>query len=70
MIEKILGGLETFAKAMVQPLMYLSGVGILMVVGVLLTNNVLLGLLPFLKWEPIQKFGDLIYKSVMVIINN
>lgn len=70
MKEKILGGLETFAKAMVQPLMYLSGVGILMVVGVLLTNNVLLGLLPFLKWEPIQIFGDLIYKSVMVIINN
>ena len=26
--EKLLGGLETFAKAMVQPLMYLSSAGI------------------------------------------
>ncbi|MGO0807502.1 hypothetical protein ACTPEF_27360 [Clostridioides difficile] len=34
MKEKLLGGLETFAKAMVQPLMYLSSAGILMVVGV------------------------------------
>ncbi|WP_297134830.1 PTS transporter subunit EIIC [Terrisporobacter sp.] len=70
MKEKILGGLETFAKAMVQPLMYLSSAGILMVIGVLLTNDMLVGLLPFLKWEPIQIFGDLIYNSVMAIINN
>ena len=41
MKEKILGGLETFAKAMVQPLMYLSSAGILMVIGVLLTNDML-----------------------------
>ena len=70
MKEKLLGGLETFAKAMVQPLMYLSSAGILMVIGVLLTNDILTGVIPFLKWEPIQIFGDLIYNCVMAIINN
>ena len=68
--EKLLGGLETFAKAMVQPLMYLSSAGILMVIGVLLTNNMLTGMIPFLQWEPIKIFGNLIYNCVMVIINN
>ena len=56
--EKLLGGLETFAKAMVQPLMYLSSAGILMVIGVLLTNNMLTGMIPFLQWEPIKIFGN------------
>ena len=70
MKEKLLGGLEIFAKAMVQPLMYLSSAGILMVIGVLLTNDMLSAMIPFLQWEPIQIFGDLIYNCVMVIINN
>ena len=70
MKEKLLGGLEIFAKALVQPLMYLSSAGILMVIGVLLTNDMLSAMIPFLKWEPIQIFGDLIYNCVMVIINN
>lgn len=70
MKEKILGAFETFAKAMVQPLMYLSAAGILMVIGVLLTNTTLTGMLPFLNWAPIQIFGQLIYNCVMVIINN
>ena len=39
MKEKVMGTLEKFAKAMVQPLMYLSAAGILIVVGVLLTNT-------------------------------
>ena len=70
MKEKIFGGLEAFAKTMVQPLMYLSSAGILMVIGVLLTNDMITGMIPFLKWEPIQIFGKLIYNCVMVIINN
>lgn len=70
MKEKLLGGLEIFAKAMVQPLMYLSSAGILMVIGVLLTNDMLTAMIPFLQWKPIQIFGDLIYNCVMVIINN
>ena len=41
-----------------------------MVIGILLTNDMLVGLLPFLKWQPIQIFGNLIYDSVMAIINN
>lgn len=70
MKEKIMGNLEKFAKAMVQPLMYLSAAGILIVVGVLLTNNTIKGVLPFLQWGPIQALGQLIYNSVMGIINN
>ena len=70
MKQKMMNALETFAKAMVQPLMYLSSAGILMVVGVLLTNSTITGMLPFLQAKPIQLFGNLIYNCVMVIINN
>lgn len=70
MKQKIMGPLETFSKAMVQPLMYLSAAGILIVVGVLLTNSTITGWLPFLQWTPIQWLGQLIYNSVMAIINH
>ena len=70
MKQKMMNALETFAKAMVQPLMYLSSAGILMVVGVLLTNSTITAMLPFLQAKPIQLFGNLIYNCVMVIINN
>ena len=70
MKKKIMGALETFSKAMVQPLMYLSAAGILIVVGVLLTNSTITGALPFLKWTPIQFFGKMLYNAVMGIINN
>lgn len=70
MKQKIMGILEIFAKAMVQPLMFLSSAGILMVLGVLLTNDTITGMLPFLQWEPLQIFGQLIYNCVMVVINN
>lgn len=62
--------LESFSKAVVQPLAYLSCAGMLMVIGVLLTNSTITGLIPFLKWEPIQIVGNAIYNCVMVIINN
>ena len=70
MKQKITGALETFSKAMVQPLMYLSAAGILIVVGVLLTNSTITGFLPFLQWGPIQVLGKLIYNAAMAIINN
>ncbi len=70
MKEKVMGTLEKFAKAMVQPLMYLSAAGILIVVGVLLTNTTITGLLPFLQWGPIQTLGQTLYNAVMGIINN
>lgn len=70
MKDKVMGVMEKFSKAMVQPLMYLSAAGILIVIGVLLTNNTITSLLPFLKWEPIQVLGQTLYNAVMVIINN
>lgn len=62
--------LETFAKSMVQPLMYLSVAGILLVVGIVLTNDSIVEALPFLSWTPIAILGDIIYESLMYIINN
>ena len=70
MKKKIMGAMETFAKAMVQPLMYLSAAGILIVVGVLLTNSTITNALPFLQWGPIQALGKLIYNAAMAMINN
>lgn len=70
MKQKVMNVLETFAKAMVQPLSYLSVAGIIMVVGVLLTNSTITGLLPFLQWAPLQILGSLIYEGVMMMINN
>lgn len=70
MKKKILNALETFSKSMVSPLMYVSVAGMIMVIGVLLTNSTITGLLPFLQWKPLQILGQLIYDCVMVIINN
>lgn len=70
MKKRIMGALEVFAKAMVQPLSYLAVAGMVMVVGVLLTNSTVTGFLPFLKWTPIQVVGKLIYEGVMMLINN
>ena len=68
--DKVMGAMEKFSKAMVQPLSYLSAAGILIVIGVLITNNTIKGVLPFLQWGPIQALGQLIYNAVMGIINN
>jgi len=68
--ENILNKMETFAKTMVQPLRYITVIGITMVFGVLITNNTIVGLLPFLDWGPIQLLGELIYESMMILINN
>ena len=70
MKKKILALLEQFAKVMVQPLMYLSVAGLIMVVGVLLTNQQLVEALPFLNFFPIKLFGTLIYDCIMAVINN
>ena len=55
MKKKIMGAMESFAKAMVQPLMFLSAAGILIVVGVLLTNSTITRFLPFLQWGQIGR---------------
>ena len=70
MKQKIMSAMESFSKAMVQPLMYLSPAGILIVIGVLLTNSTITGFLPFLQWAPIQMVGKLIYNAAMAMINH
>ncbi len=70
MKDKIMGAMEKFSKAMVQPLAYISVAGMILVIGVLLTNTSVTGFLPFLQAAPIQLIGNLLYQCVMVIINN
>ena len=48
MKKKIMGALENFSKAMLQPLMYLSVGGLILAIGALLTNSAISGALPFL----------------------
>lgn len=70
MKDKIMGAMEKFSKAMVQPLAYISVAGMILVIGVLLTNTSVTGLLPFLNAAPIQLIGNMLYQCIMVIINN
>ena len=70
MKQKLMDATAKFAKAMVQPLMYVSVLGILLLVGILLTNPTLVKTLPFLGWGPLPFIGKLIYESLMFIINN
>ena len=69
-MTKLKGLMEKFSKAMVQPLSYISVAGMILVIGVLITNTTITGVLPFLKWTPIQLIGSFLYQCVMVIINN
>lgn len=70
MKTKFLALMEKFSKAMVQPLSYISVAGMLLVVGVLLTNDSVTKIIPFLQWTPIQLLGNTLYNSIMAIINN
>lgn len=45
--------LEVFAKSIVQPMMYLSVAGILLIVGIILTNKTICALVPVL-WAPVR----------------
>lgn len=44
--------LEVFAKSIVQPMMYLSVAGILLIVGIILTNKTICALVPC--WAPVR----------------
>ena len=46
--------LEVFAKSIVQPMMYLSVAGILLIVGIILTNKTICALVPVLGSGPFQ----------------
>lgn len=70
MKDKIMGAMEKFSKAMVQPLAYISVAGMILVIGVLLTNTSVTDLFTFLKAAPIQLIGNMLYQCIMVIINN
>lgn len=70
MKEKIKGLLELFSKSIVQPLMYLSVAGTLLLIGILLTNTGITSKLTFLQAAPFQLIGSLIYNCLMFLINN
>lgn len=70
MKRKILDATANFAKSMVQPLMYVSVVGIVMLIGIVLTNAGLTKTLPFLGWGPLPFIGKMIYNCLMFLINN
>ena len=70
MKEKMKSALERFSKAIVQPLMYLSVAGTVLILGILLTNGSITGKIPFLQAAPFQLVGKLIYNCLMFLINN
>ena len=44
--------------------------GLRLVAGALLTSTSLAGVLPFLRWPPVQLLGQLIYKCLTAVISN
>lgn len=70
MKEKLVDSMAKFAKSMVQPLMYVSVVGIVMLIGIIITNQGIRDAVPFINAAPIQFVGSLIYDCLMFIINN
>lgn len=62
--------LEVFAKSIVQLMMYLSVAGILLIVGIILTNKTICALVPVLGSGPFQLVGAIVYQSLTFIINN
>ena len=70
MKNRLTQALERFSKAMLAPLSYLSAAGLLLVAGALLTSTPLAGVLPFLRWPPVQLLGQLIYKCLTAVISN
>lgn len=69
-MKNIMNRLEVFAKAMIQPLMYLSVAGMILAIGSLLTNSSVTALIPFLAWTPFQVVGRLMYETIMILVNN
>ena len=70
MKHRITAALERFSRAMLAPMSYLSAAGMLLVVGALITSAPLAGVLPFLRWEPVQLAGRIIYKCLTAVISN
>lgn len=70
MLGKIKGALEVFSKSIVQPLMYLSVAGTVLILGILLTNQTVTAMVPFLQLPVFAVTGQIIYNSLMFIVNN
>lgn len=62
--------LEVFSKSIVQPLMYLSVAGTVLILGILLTNQAIVAAVPFLQLPVFAVSGKVIYNSLMFIVNN
>lgn len=70
MTTKIKAALEVFSKSIVQPLMYLSVAGTVLILGILLTNQTITSMVPFLQMPLFATMGKIIYNSLMFIVNN
>lgn len=68
--DKVVEGMANFAKNMVQPLLYVAVIGMILLLGIILTNSRITEALPFLGWGPLPFIGKLIYNCLMFIINN
>lgn len=62
--------MEVFSKSIVQPLMYLGVAGTVLILGILLTNTTITEKFTFLQAAPFQLIGNLIYNTLMFLINN
>ena len=70
MASKLKGSLEVFSKSIVQPLMYLSVAGTVLILGIILTNQNVTAAVPFLQLPFFATLGKIIYNSLMFIVNN
>ncbi len=70
MANKLKSSLEVFSKSIVQPLMYLSVAGTVLILGILLTNQTITSVVPFLQLPFFATMGKIIYNSLMFIVNN
>lgn len=70
MANKLKSSLEVFSKSIVQPLMYLSVAGTVLILGILLTNQTITSMVPFLQLPFFATIGKIIYNSLMFIVNN
>lgn len=70
MANKLKSSLEVFAKSIVQPLMYLSVAGTVLILGIILTNKNVVAAVPFLQLPFFAIMGQIIYNSLMFVVNN
>lgn len=70
MKKKILNALQGFSRAMVQPILLLSVLGLIAIVGVVIINPAVTKLLPFLKLPIFAIPGNMLYSSILWVFQN